>query len=122
MLLFHQHANPQMSGLENQGGYQPSLPVDYSKRAGDLREQLSENPYQFIQNPSVDLCFWSHMHSDYYYKVLFNSGQCGSSPPIFQYKWVRRASLDNLNNPNIHHLVADLDAWRLLPLMTFQHN
>jgi hypothetical protein len=27
-----------------------------------------------------------------------------------------------MNNPYIHRLVADLDAWRLLPLMTFQHN
>jgi hypothetical protein len=35
---------------------------------------------------------------------------------------VQRASIDNLNNPKIHRLVADLDAWRLLPLMTFQHN
>jgi hypothetical protein len=62
------------------------------------------------------------MHSDYYYKVLFKSGQRGSSPPIFQHKWVQCTSLDNLNNPEIHRLVADLDAWRLLPLMTFQHN
>jgi hypothetical protein len=57
MLLYHQHDNPQMSGYQNQGGYQPSLPVDYSKRAGDLRVQRSENPYHFIQNPSVDLHF-----------------------------------------------------------------
>jgi hypothetical protein len=122
MLLFHQNANPRMSGPQNQGGYQPSLPVDYSKRAGDLRVQRSENPYQFIRNPSVDVRFWSRMHSDYYYKVLFKSGQRGSSPPIFQHKWVQRTSLDNLNNPDIHRLVADLDACRLLPLMTFQHN
>jgi hypothetical protein len=32
---------------------------------------------------------------------------------------VQQASLDNMNNPDIHRLVADLDAWRLLPLMTF---
>jgi hypothetical protein len=72
-----------MSGPQNQGGYQPSLLVGYSKRAGDLRVQRSENPYQFIRNPSVDLRFWSRMHSDYYYKVIFKSGQRGSSPPIF---------------------------------------
>jgi hypothetical protein len=83
MLLFHQHANPQMSGPQDQGGYQPSFPVDYSKRAGDLREQRRENPYQFVRNPSVDLYFWSRMHLDYYYKVLFKSGQRGSSLPIF---------------------------------------
>jgi hypothetical protein len=122
MLLFHQNANPRMSGPQNQGGYQPSLPVDYSKRVGDLREQRSENPYQFIRNPNVDLRFWSRMHLDYYYKVLFKSGQHGSTPPIFHHKWVQRASLDNMNNPDIYRLVADLDAWRLLPLMTFQHN
>jgi hypothetical protein len=45
LLLFHHHANPQMFGPQNQGGYQPSLPVDYSKRASDLRVQRSENPY-----------------------------------------------------------------------------
>jgi hypothetical protein len=28
-----------MSGPQDQGGYQPSFPVDYSKRAGELREQ-----------------------------------------------------------------------------------
>jgi hypothetical protein len=39
MLLFHQHANPHMFGPQDQGGYQPSFPVDYSKRAGELREQ-----------------------------------------------------------------------------------
>jgi hypothetical protein len=57
LLLFHQHANPDMFDPQNQGGYQPSLPVDYSKRAGDLRELRRENPYQFIRNPSVDLRF-----------------------------------------------------------------
>jgi hypothetical protein len=57
MLLFHQHANPHMSGPQDQGGYQPSFPVDYSKRAGDLREQRRENPYQFVRNSSVDLRF-----------------------------------------------------------------
>jgi hypothetical protein len=31
----------------------------------------------------VDLRFLSCMHFDYYYKVLFKSGQHGSSPPIF---------------------------------------
>jgi hypothetical protein len=83
MLLFHQNVNPRMSGPQNQGGYLPSLPIDYSKRVGDLREQHSENPYQFIKNPNVDIRFWSRMHSDYYYKVLFKSGQRGSTPPIF---------------------------------------
>jgi hypothetical protein len=34
-----------MSDPQDQGGYQPSLPIDYSKRVGDLREQRSENPY-----------------------------------------------------------------------------
>jgi hypothetical protein len=55
-------------------------------------------------------------------RFFFKGGQRGSSPLIFQHKCVQRASLDNLNNPKIHRLVADLDAWRLLPLMTFQHN
>jgi hypothetical protein len=57
MLLFHQHANPHMSSPQDQTGYQPSFPVDYSKRASDLREQHRENPYQFVRNPSVDLRF-----------------------------------------------------------------
>jgi hypothetical protein len=83
MLLFHQHANPQMSGPQDQGGYQPSFSVDYSKRAGDLREQRRENPYKFVRNPSVNLRFWNRMHSDYYYKVIFKSGQRGSSLLIF---------------------------------------
>jgi hypothetical protein len=100
--------------------YQHPLWVDYRKRVADLKLQRSENPYEFVEDPSVDERFWSRFHNDYYYSVLYQEGKCGTKAPLFPHKHVVIDSLHHHNHPEINDLVTKLDEWCLLPLMTFE--
>lgn len=122
VLTQHSQFCPQMRNPGSSGAYSVPLFVDYNKRVEDLKIQRSENPYQFVKDPSVEERFWSRFHSDYYFTVLYKHGRSGSKAPIFQHKCLLLSSLKAHDHPEMTQLLSDLDDWRLLTLMTFQHS
>ena len=121
LLRQHQHYNPSVHPPSTRGSYTPRRAIDYRRRAVDLRNQRTENPYQFQKDPSLEDRFWSQFQSDYYWSVIYLLGEQGTSPPIFPHKAINLSSLQN-QTIEIDQLVKDLKEVKLLDFMAFQLN
>jgi len=60
------------------------------------------------------------IHNDFYSSVLYEASKTTKNGQVFQYKYVVLKSLQEFDHPKVTALIAKLEEWRILPLMTFQ--
>lgn len=96
-------------------GIIPRLAIDYMKQKRDVRRMRQENPFQWCKFQGVEERFWSQFHHDYYLSVCMPKS-------VIQHKAPVRESIERHDHPDLNPMLAKLDEWRILPLMTFKHH
>jgi hypothetical protein len=81
-----------------------------------------ENPFMWSKFEAVDDRFWSQFHKDYYESVCMKDGIHGLTTPIINHKAPTLSSLQGHHHLEVDALIANLEEWHIMPLMTFKHS
>jgi hypothetical protein len=81
-----------------------------------------ENPFMWSKFEAVDDRFWSQFHKDYYESICMKDGMHDPTTPIINHKAPTLSSLQGHHHPEVDALIAKLEEWHILPLMTFKHS